>query len=166
MTRQHWSPILNEKFLLQCLILMSSNSVSALSLTDITTQSFISITESAAYCISISSTNRYSGNRADLDRSFRMACPLIIHWDHKRQTLTVIKEPNFPIVCGLTCYYAADEPGIRFNFEGRCEISRDAVLLFWADGWIVIVSDKWFGKIGKRLHIKRVLGYLCLPSHF
>ena len=60
----------------------------------------------------------------------------------------------------------ADEPGVQFNFEGRCGIFRDAVLLFWADGWIVIVLDKWFGKIGKRLRIKRVLGYFCLPSHF
>src|SRR5882762_2135088 len=126
---------------------MSSNSVSALSLTDITTQSFVSITESAAYRISISPTNRYSGNRADLDRS-------------------VIEEPTFPIIGGLTYYYAADEPGVRFNFEGKCGISRDAVLLFRADGWMVVVPDKWFGKIGKRLRIKRALGYLCLPSYF
>ena len=145
---------------------MSSNSVSALSLTDITTQSFISITESAAYRISISPTNRYSGDDADLDRSFGTAFPLIVHRDHKHRTLTIIEEPSFPIVHGLTYYYAADEPGVQFNFEGRCGISRDAVLLFWANGWIVIVPDKWFGKIEKRLRIKRVLGYLCLPSHF
>ena len=145
---------------------MSSNSVSALSLTDITTQSFVSITESAAYRISISPTNRYSGDRADLDRSFGTAFPLIVHRDHERQTLTVIEEPTFPIIGGLTYYYAADEPGVRFNFEGKCGISRDAVLLFRADGWMVVVPDKWFGKIGKRLRIKRALGYLCLPSYF
>src|ERR1700676_3272905 len=145
---------------------MSSNSVSALSLTDITTQSFISITESAAYRISISPTNRYSGDCADLDRSFGTAFPLIVHQDHKHCTLTIIEEPSFHIVHGLTYYYAADEPGVRFNFEGRCEISRDAVLLFRADGWMVVVPDKWFGKIGKRLRIKRALGYLRLPSYF
>ena len=145
---------------------MSSNSVSAVSLTDITTQSFISITGSAAYQISISPTNRYSGDCANLNWSFRMAYPLIVHWDHKHRTLTIIEEPNFPIICGLMYYYAADEPGIQFNFEGRCGISCDAVLLFWADGWMVVVPDKWFGKIGKRLRIKRALGYLCLPSHF
>src|SRR5882762_147392 len=99
---------------------MSSNSVSALSLTDITTQSFISITDSAAYRISISPTNHYSGDRADLDRSFGTAYPLFVHQDHKHRTLTVIKEPNFPIVRGLTYYYAADEPGVRFNSEGSC----------------------------------------------
>ena len=138
---------------------MSSNSVSALSLTDITTQSFVSITKSAAYRISISPTNCYSGDHADLDQSFRTAYPLIVHQDHKHRTLTVIKEPNFSIVCGLTYYYMADEPGVQFNFEGRCGISCDAVLLFRANGLIVIVPDKW-------LRIKRVLGYLCLPSHF
>jgi hypothetical protein len=145
---------------------MSSNSVSALSLTDITTQSFISITGSAAYRISISPTNHYSGDHANLDRNFRMAYPLIIHRDHKCQTLTVIEEPNFPIVHGMTYYYVADEPGVRFNFDRRCGISCDAVLLFQANGWMVVVLDKWFGKIGKRLHIKRALGYFCLPSYF
>jgi len=70
---------------------MSSNSVSALSLTDITTQSFVSITESAAYRISISPTNRYSGDRADLDRSFGMAFPLIVHRDHERRTLPLLR---------------------------------------------------------------------------
>ena len=128
---------------------MSSNSVSALSLTDITTQSFISITESATYQISISPTNCYSSDRDNLDQSFGTAFPLIVHRDHKHQTLTVIEEPNFPIIRGLMYYYVADEPGIRFNFEGRCEISRDAVLLFRADGWMVVVPDKWFGRLGK-----------------
>jgi hypothetical protein len=145
---------------------MSSNSVSALSLTDITTQSFISITDSAAYRISISPTNCYSGDRADLDRSFGTAFPLIVHQDLKHRILTIIEEPTFPIIRGMTYYYAVDEPSVQFNFEGRCGISHDAVLLFRADGWIVVVPDKWFGKIGKRLCIKRVLGYLCLPSQF
>ena len=39
------------------------------------------------------------------------------------------------------------------------------MLLFQANGWIVVMQDKWFGEVGKILHIKRVLGYLCLPSH-
>jgi len=91
---------------------MSSKSVSALSLTDITTQSFISITESAAYQISISPTNHYSGDHANLNQSFGTAFPLIVHRDHKCRTLTIIEEPNFPIIRGLTYYYAADEPGI------------------------------------------------------
>jgi hypothetical protein len=41
-------------------------------------------------------------------------------------------------IAGPTYYYAVDEPGVQFNFEGRCGISRDAVLLFRADGWIVV----------------------------
>jgi len=145
---------------------MSSNSASALSLTDITSQSFISMTGSVAYRISISPTNRYSGARADLDQSLGTAYPLIVHQDLERQILTVIEEPSFPITCGKTYYYAADEPSVQFNFKGRYGISRDAVLLFRADGWMVVVPDKWFGKIGKRLRIKRALGYFCLPSHF
>jgi hypothetical protein len=63
-------------------------------------------------------------------------------------------------------YYVVDEPSVQFNFEGRYGISHYAVLLFQADGWIVLVLDKWFGKIGKRLHVKRVLGHFCLPSQF
>jgi hypothetical protein len=145
---------------------MSSTSASALSLTDITSQSFISFTGSAAYQILISPPNCYSGDCADLDHSFWTAFPLIVHWDLECQTLIIIEEPNFPIIHGMTYYYVTDEPGIQFNFEGRCGISCDAVLLFQADGWIVVVLDKWCGKIGKILCIKRALGYLCLPSHF
>src|SRR5882762_7703237 len=92
----------------------------------------------------------------------------LINRGNTSQILTVIEELTFPIICGMMYYYAVDEPNIQFNFEGRprCGISHDAMLLFWANGWIVVVSDKWFGKIGKRLHIKRVLGYFCLPSQF
>ena len=64
----------------------------------------------------------------------------------------------------MTYYYAADEPSVQFNFEGRCGIPHDAVLLVQAHGWIAVVPDKWFGKIGKILHIKRALEYFCLPS--
>jgi len=66
-----------------------------------------------------------------------MAFPLIVHRDHERRTLTVIEEPTFPIIGGLTYYYAADEPGVRFNFEGKCGISRDACVAVpgrWVDG--------------------------------
>jgi hypothetical protein len=64
-----------------------------------------------------------------------MAFPLIIHQDHECQTLTIIEEPSFPIIHGMSYYYAADELSVQFNFEGVYGILHDAVLLYWAK-WV------------------------------
>jgi len=143
MTSQHWSLVLNEMFLLQCLILYPLI-VSLLCLWQ------ISLFRQSCW----SWLKLWDGISINCPSGSQMLNPYC-HWG-----------TDFPYNVWMTYYYVVDEPNVWFNFERRCGISHDAELLFQADGWIVVVPDKWFGKIGKRLHIKRVFGYICLPSQF
>jgi len=141
---------------------MSSNSVSALSLTDITTQSFVSLLKSAAYRISISPTNRYSGDRADLNRSFRTAFPLIVHRDHERRTLTVIEEPNFPIIRAWRIIMRLMSPAFDLILKGSVDIPWCCVCCSGPMGGWSVVPDKCLERLGKDFALRG--HWATLPS--
>ena len=140
---------------------------STLSEMPITTQSGGSIhSGSVNHHISISPTIRYSYENPDTRHRFALAFPLVVNHDYTRQVLTVIEEPSFLITLGSTIYYTSDDPDTLFSFDnGEIQIGRDAVLLRRPDGWIVAVPDKWFRGITHKMHLKRLLGYMCLSSY-
>jgi hypothetical protein len=123
-----------------------------------------STNNSADHYISISPTTRYSGDFQNRSY-FEFAIPLVTTCDHERRVLTVIEQPSIPITCGSTFYCTLDKPDFWFNLEDGCGVSRDCMMFYRKDGWIIAVPDRFYHKeLGWKHRLQRFMCYICLPS--